>query len=451
MRDAGKLATSMLSRLTNSTWAVFEYGWYPLLVFIATPWFLRQLGTELYGHWMLLTAIVGLGAVLNVGTGAATIKAVSARRGRSDNQGVERAVRVSLGLATVGGLAVALIVLATLYWGGGLLLHRMGDPSAIRLTAIVAAVLIWIEQWDNVFSSAIKGAEYFGAAARIEMTCKTLQVAIACLVLMRWQSLEALYISLVCVALARLSTKIHFTMHLLGIPLPTPSFKATSDVFHFAKWGWLQGVGGVFFGVADRLLVGALLGAASLAYYSIASQLAMQIHAISAAGLSVIFPKLSRKLEEGQVTTVWNVVKLTAAGNFLFSSALTLGLVLLGPAILRLWLKPETALPVIHILPWLAGAYWILALNVVPYYTLLGFGRIRAIGLTVLASGTISILTMYLAVTRLGFIGTPAGRACYAIASMILLVPLMQEFARHRKSQSLDRKHACNRGAEPSP
>jgi len=424
----------MLGRLTGSTWAVFEYGWYPLLVFIATPWFLRQLGTELYGHWMLLTAIVGIGAVLNVGTGAATIKAVSAGRGRLDIRGVESAIRTSTGLATIGGLAVALIVLITLYFGGSVLLHRMGDPSAIRLTAVAAAILIWIEQWDNVFSSAMKGAEYFGAAARIEMACKTLQVSIASLVLIRWHSLEPLYISLVCAALLRLTTKVRFAMRLLHIPFPRPTFGATSDVLHFAKWGWLQGIGGVLFGVADRLLIGALLGAASLAYFSIASQLAMQIHAISAAGLSVIFPKVSRKLEEGQRAAVWHVIKITAVGNFILSTAITLALVLLGPTILHIWLKPETAEPVLSILPWLAGAYWILALNVVPYYALLGLGRIRTVGLSVLVSGTAAIFALYLAVARFGLIGAPVGRACYAITSMILILPVVQEFIRYQST-----------------
>ena len=52
--------------------------------------------------------------------------------------------------------------------------------------------------------------------------------------------------------------------------------------------------------MASRMLVGSLLGASSLTYYSIAAQLAMQVHAASAAGLSVIFPKISRKL-----TTQW--------------------------------------------------------------------------------------------------------------------------------------------------
>lgn len=440
----------MLGRLTNSTWAVLEYGWYPLLVFIATPWFLRQLGTSLYGHWMLLTAVVGLGGVLNVGTGAATIKVVSASRGRLDNHAINHALRASLGLATIGGLAMALIVFTTLYFGGASLLHRMGDPSAIRLTAFAAAGLIWIEQWDNVFSSALKGAEYFGMAARIEMASKTLQIGIASLALIRWQTLEFLYMALIATALLRLAFKIYFAMRLLGAPFPRPSFKNTSDLLHFAKWGWLQGIGGVLFGVADRLLVGALLGAASLTYFSIASQLAMQIHAISAAGLSVIFPKVSRKLEEKQNATIWRVVKITAVGNLFFSTALAAALVLLGPTIVHFWLKPETTGPVLRVLPWLAGAYWILALNVVPYYALLGLGRIRAIGLTVLASGVAAVLVMYIAVTWLGLIGTPAGRTCYAITSTILVVPLLKEFTRYRKALSFDRQRSVTQGTGSS-
>lgn len=451
MRETGTVNGFMLNRLANPVWAVLEYGWYPLLVFIATPWFLRQLGTEHYGHWMLLTAIVGIGAVLNVGTGAATIKAVSAGRGRLDIRAVARATRASLGLATIGGFVLALIVVITLYFGGNVLLHRMGDPSAIQLTAFAAALLIWIEQLDNVFSSAMKGAEYFGMAARIEIACKTLQIGIASLALTRWHSLESLYVSLICVALIRLAVKAQFAMRLLSIPFPYPSFDATSDVLHFAKWGWLQGIGGVLFGVVDRLLVGALLGATSLAYFSIASQLAMQIHAISAAGLSVIFPKVSRQIEAGQSSAMWRVVKVTAAGNFLFSTTIALALILLSPVIVHIWLKPETAAPVLSILPWLVGAYWVLALNVVPYYALLGLGRVRAIGLSVLTSGAVAIVAMYLAVTRFGLVGTPAGRACYAITSMILILPLIQEFVRYRATSPHSPQHLIGRSDGPFP
>jgi hypothetical protein len=47
----------MLNKLVSPAWTMLEYSWYSLLLFIVTPWFLHQLGTERYGHWMLLMAL----------------------------------------------------------------------------------------------------------------------------------------------------------------------------------------------------------------------------------------------------------------------------------------------------------------------------------------------------------------------------------------------------------
>jgi hypothetical protein len=97
----------LMTELANAAWAVMEYGWYPLLLFAATPWFLRQLGREHYGHWMLLGATASLGILLSAGTGAATIKAVSKGIGRAATADVERAVKASLAVASIGGICIA--------------------------------------------------------------------------------------------------------------------------------------------------------------------------------------------------------------------------------------------------------------------------------------------------------------------------------------------------------
>jgi O-antigen/teichoic acid export membrane protein len=414
---------------------MLEYGWYPLLLFIATPWFLHRLGTGQYGIWMLLTATVGFGGVLNTGTGAATIKAVSAGIGRATNSDIERAVRTALAIALIGGGVLALVVFCVFWLAGGTLLGRMGNPALLQLTGVTAALLIWVEQLDNVFSSAMKGAEQFGQAAKVEIVSKTAQILVAALVLLPWPGLWALYAAVLAVSVMRLLAKIAIARRLLGLTDLCPSLAGTGDILHFAKWGWLQGVGGVLFGVADRILVGSMLGAASLAYYSIASQLAMQVHAVTAAGLSVIFPKVSRKLEDGGSFSLWRVTKLTMAGNLLLSTFLALMLILLGPMLLRIWIGADSAGPTAKLLFWLVIAYWVLALNVVPYYILLGLGRIRFVGLTVLVSGAIAVIAMYMAISRTGLTGAPAGRSIYAILSLALAIPLARHFIRERNAR----------------
>lgn len=425
----------MLKKFASPAWAMLEYGWYPLLLFIATPWFLYRLGTEQYGHWMLLAATVGFGAILNTGTGAATIKAVSAGIGRAEGCNTEHSVRASLAIALIGGSAMGLLVFILFWLTGEAWLGRMGDPALIRLTGVAAALLISLEQLDNVFSSAIKGAEQFGHAARIEVASKTLQVLVAAIVLLEWSDLKALYIALLVVAILRLLTKMIVARRLLGLSDLRPTLAGVSEILHFAKWGWLQGIGGVLFGVADRMLVGSLLGAASLAYYSIASQLATQIHALTAAGVSVIFPMVSRKLADGGAFSLWRVAKLTMAMSTLLSSGVALILFLWGPIILQAWIGGDAANGSAQILPWLVVAYWVLALNVVPYYLLLGMGRIRFVSSTVLAAGVAAVVAMSLAISSLGLIGAPIGRGLYAILSLVLVFPLAQHFLKERNAR----------------
>lgn len=427
----------MLKKLASSAWAIFEHGSYPLLLFIATPWFLHQLGAEQYGHWMLLTAVVNFGGILNTGTGASTIKAISAGIGRKQAGFSHTVVNASLAIALLGGAALAVIVLSTFWIGASTFLEKMGNPDTVHLTGIAAAIIIWIEQLDNVFSSAIKGAEQFGAAARVEVGSKSVQVVVAAIVLLVAPTLAALYASLLVVAVLRLAAKIVVSRRLLGLSKLRPSFTNASEILHFAKWGWMQGVGGALFGVADRMLIGSLLGASSLTYYSIASQLALQIHAISAAGLSVIFPKVSRALESGGNFSLGRFTRITTIGSFLFSTSLAVVLLLLGPDILYFWIGREAAEQPARILPWLVVAYWMLSMNTVFYYLLLGMGRIRFISVTVIISGISAAVAVYFAISAFGLIGAPAGRAIYAILSLALAVPVVQQLRRESRGASI--------------
>ena len=420
-RPAGRL------NLANPAWAMLEYGWYPLLLLIATPWFLHRLGAGQYGHWMLLLAVVGFGGVLNTGTGAATIKSVSAGIGGAPSTDIERTVRASLTIALAGGISLALIVFGVFWIWGEALFGRMGEPEQVRLTGLTAAALVALEQVDNVYSSALKGAEKFSRIAAIEVLSKSVQVIVAAMVLVIWPALIALYISLLAVAVLRLIAKTIVAKRLLGLRRIRPAFQGVFELLRFAKWGWLQGVGGVLFGVADRMIVGSLLGAASLAYYSIATQLAMQVHAISAAGLSVIFPMVSRMLQSGESLSLQRIATFTAGGNLLLSSAVALLLLVLGPAFLSSWIGAEAAGPTADVLPWLVLAYWVLALNVVPYYILRGIGHIRSVGLTVVIAGMTGTIAMFISVTWLGLQGAPVGRGVYALVSLALVIP----FARH--------------------
>lgn len=423
-----------MRKLLASAWAILEYGWYPLMVFITTPYFLHTLGAERFGYWMLLTATVGFGSFLNVGTGAATIKQVSASYGRADRESVGNVVRASLAIALIGGGALATIIVLVFGAAGGLLFAKMGDQSLVLLTGSVAALLAVIEQVDNVFASALKGAERFGHAARIEIVSKTAQILAALLAVFMWGGLAALYAALVVVAMMRLVAKSWLVIRLLGVSSLRPSFANVPDTLHFAKWGWVQGVGGLFFGIADRMLIGSFMGAASLAHYSVATQLAQQIHALSAAGFSVIFPKISRKLEGDANFSLSRITKLTMAGNFLASGILALGLLIFGRQVLTLWLGEAAAEASTDVLWYLTVAYWLLAMNVVPHFILLGAGRIRFVAMSNLVAGVVSLSAMYLLVLHYGLVGVGIARIAYGAITLVTFVALFEYISARKRT-----------------
>ena len=422
----------MLAKISGSVWVVLEYGWYPLLAFITTPYFLHVLGAEKYGHWMLLTAIASFGAFLNVGTGAATIKYVSSYRGRQSKDDVGTVIRASIALAFVGGALLAAVILGSFWFGGDTLFGKMGDQSLVRLTGTVAAVLSWIEQIDNVFASTLKGAELFGRAARIEMACKTVQIIGAVVSVTLWGTLATLYVTLVLTAVARLLVKAWIAKRSLAIRTLRPTFSKVADIFHFAKWGWIQGLGGLLFGIADRALVGSLLGAADLAHYSVALQLAQQIHALPAAGLSVLFPSVSRNLQGNPNFSLWKTTKLAITGNLLFSSALTIALLMFGKQILSLWLGTGEAEASSDVLWYLAIASWFLAINVVPHFILLGTGRARFVAISNLAAGVLSLSAMVVLGRSHGLIGIGLARIVYGVVILVNFLSLIELIRRRR-------------------
>jgi O-antigen/teichoic acid export membrane protein len=125
------------------------------------------------------------------------------------------------------------------------------------------------------------------------------------------------------------------------------------------------------------------------------------------------------------------------AATLLLSGAIALILVYFGHAKLIIWVGVESGTAAAYILPWLIAAYFILALNVVPYYLLLGMGRIRYVGMVVLAAGATSILTICITITDLGVLGAAAGRGAYGLFSLALAFPVLQYI---RKNCSVMRK-----------
>src|SRR5687768_17683360 len=68
---------------------------------LATPLFIKNLGTHQYGLWVLLNTITQLMSIFNLGLGDANIKYISAYRGTSDFNAIRKIVSTTSSLTSI--------------------------------------------------------------------------------------------------------------------------------------------------------------------------------------------------------------------------------------------------------------------------------------------------------------------------------------------------------------
>lgn len=424
-----------MPKLANSAWSTAEYLWYPLMAIASTPFMLKGLGSEKYGLWMMFTATVVFGTVLNIGTGVSVIKQISTVLGQSRPELIEKILQGSLAVALVGGGCLALLITSIFLFVGDSVFAKMGDARSVHLTGYFAALLAWIEQIDNVFASALKGAERFSLAARVEMAAKIGQVLVSVATVMVGGGLLELYINYGLVTLLRLFIKGLITKNNLKISNISPDFSEGIKTIELSKWGWLQGLGGMTFGLADRFIIGSILGATSLAHYSIAMQLAAPIHSVTSAALSIVFPMVSRRQSNDSKLSLNKLSVYILIANVVICS-ITAGFILIfGNTILSFWLGIGYPQEIEGVLRYLTFAFWILALNITPYNILLGLGKMKSTSVIVIASGAVGLLPIYFGCLWYGLIGATVGKIIFALLALTLFYPLSRELFKSAKLQ----------------
>jgi O-antigen/teichoic acid export membrane protein len=409
----------MLSRIKNhgskAVWGVIEYFFYPLLMFCATPLFIKQLGVEQYGQWMLLIALNGLGGVTGLGMGAAVIKEVSAHRGADDLLGAVKAVRASLAVTLVTS-AVLVCLFAALSLSGltSILLAKVGNYESVSLLLWFAAALITLEQIDTVFTGAIRGMERFDVSAKVEAISKLLLVVCSAIVALMTHSLEAVLWSNLLLMLVRLLLKAKLSETLLEVKnlLPMWDIEYVKKAFHFGKWVWLQSIGSAMFSMIDRLLVASLLGPIALTQYSVCLQLAQQVHTIPSAGAMFMFPLISRRVKSQ--TNIQRFAWISTMLISAFALILAVSLVVFGHLLLEIWISQSMADSSTAILIGLVIAFMILSINIAPHYVLLGSDSAKSVAVSNLFAGLVSLIIGFILIEKNGIVGAVWLRIIYS-------------------------------------
>lgn len=407
--------------LRNALFNVGEGIITPALWVISAPIFVRKLGTDHFGIWMLVNGVIGAGGILSMGLTDATTKFVSKYRALNDMANVRRVTQATLLLYIVLGGVATLIVLGIAPW---LATHGFKLVESDRPLALAALRIggfgILARFIDNVFFSVFQGFERFDLNARVVVAVNTITTALNIFLVLTGYGLVPVLSAVVVMILVGSIAKAIVIRRYIDPEIrfiPRCSRESLHELLGFGVYSWVRQVMTLVVGYADRFLLGAYAGMTQVSYYTVCLQVMTQINGLLNRAGAFLFPLSSVLFEQGDRTRLRTIYNKSQFVFITLSCVLILPIYVTSGAFLRHWMGAEFAQQAALLLSLLCIRYVFTPEGIVNTGYLLGLGLVRLQALLVALSGAASLAGMIVLIPKYGALG--------AVLAQFLNFPIM--------------------------
>lgn len=346
----------------------------PLALSLLTiPIYIAHIGAARYGVLAIVWVLLGYFGFIDFGLSRASANALS-RLGHATPAERGPVLVTALYLNGALGLTGGLV----LYAASGFLLSRFSSlPPDLAAEATSAmpwvAFMLPIAMVSAIGTGAMESRERFLASNVFQTFGGVLGqlLPIACVLLIG----PSLTIVIPAAFISRAIPTVliwAFVLH-AERPVDLRAFDRARvrELIGYGAWVSVSSMLNPLLQTADQMLIGLLLGPASVAYYSVPMSLAMRSQIVAVAMAKTLFPRLSRlTADEARLLAVKAFVTLS------FGFGLVCGLaVILSAPFLRLWLGVDFAAHSILAAQILLVGSWVNGLAFIPYTMLQGQGR----------------------------------------------------------------------------
>ena len=414
MSDQGR------KNLGNAIWNILDVAIYPVFQLVFTPYFIDQLGAELYGLWTLITSIMVSLQLFNLGLGMGTFRNLAFHWNRDDKARARHTLNVNLSMTS---LLIVPILLTTLIIGFAIREWNLFNLEAqvqgyAALCVLLTSFVVLFRLGDQVFQAGYKAIERFDRAA-IWNTSIRMGIFFSYLIIL-WIDPDIRWMLILNISISALFALIQFiqSKHLLGaFPRFEWDLPIMKKELKFSKWLWLQSLAVILaFQFADRYVVVQFYGLEVLGFYGIMAVLINHIHMGLTATVTWVFPKFTEveKDREAFYRTVRNAL-------LSFSLIALMAFFWISPWFFEFWLGTEKSAAVRpYIAPFIAFEM-IFIFTITPYFYLNGIEKPRMATKLFLVTTSFHILGMLLGYTFIsGAAGIIYGMVFASIPSMLI-------------------------------
>lgn len=338
----------------------------PMLVGVITvPAYLRLIGNDRYGVLSIVWLFLGYFGLFDPGITRAAVYHMARLGG--DEQATEResifwtALVVNLCFGVLGGVILYLLARP-------LFMTTFKMPEAMRVEVMrslpLMAASIPISIVTFVLTGAFEARERFGLY-NVFYVVTALLVQLVPLAVAFWHGPQ-LFGLIASVLVSRcLGTVLAFAVLIRTFPLFTGGRFSAAQVkplFSYGGWVTLSNLINPVLGSMDRMLVGSVLNAAAVAFYTVPFNLVSRLSILPGSLVSSLFPRLTRGSEEDSSRLASDAVLTLSA----VMTPVVVAAIAALPLFMRLWVGQAFALHAVPVGVAMLVGVWINSLALVP-------------------------------------------------------------------------------------
>ena len=288
----------MRNDLRNSTWLASQQIVMLLVSLVTLKLNLLYFGRSMFDIWILLASVWGVGGVLDLGFGIATVRFVA--RAAKDGSGPELDSIVATGFAVFLGMGLLILAAghgaaALFYFGNATLIPPPAREMARWVFAILGAAF-YLGYIAIFFRSVLEGLQHFASPARIAMgnSAGTLASVVAVTVFhlsMVWlASLICATAALQCLVFAVMVRRARPGIRLSPARFRTGTFR---QIFGFSMGIQATYILGALIDPLVKYIIGSNAPSGTVSLYEVARRFAVAISGLFAASFKNMLPKVS--------------------------------------------------------------------------------------------------------------------------------------------------------------
>ncbi|HRW97895.1 MAG TPA: oligosaccharide flippase family protein [Cyclobacteriaceae bacterium] len=394
---------------------------------VLTPILLRQLGDQSYGVYIAAMSLVGTLAVLDLGMTSAATKYVAQVDVQEDKPKLNAIISNSFSLY----ILIGLIVLVFVYIAAPMIGSRIFGETDITTETLVGIVRLigWVFSLNllrGAMSGVIRGFQRYEAIAFTQTLYYLLLFVLQVVIVVLGGDVGDLlwvnfFIAAILLAVNIFIVKRYLVTNLKLFAIPDK--RIIRELLSFGVFLLVANLGGMMLTSIDKLVIINVLGAATLTYYAVPLQLFVYIHRFGNTFASILFP-LTSELQSAQDTQNMRRLYLRSIRLVtLLTTVPTVCLVIFSETVLSVWVSPELAIVSAPIMQVVAIGYLFQYIAIVPYYFLLGTGKVRNVAVTLVTIAVVAITLLYVGMKVSGLVGGAAGMSLGLL--LMLIYPML--------------------------